>query len=148
MRSPVSLPMPAAARCPAEASTTRSGAPDADQWNYVVVRSIVSYRTADAARQFLTESKDRWSKCVHHTPNIQLNGQAFPKWVSGGLTKTNTRLAIPYTRGAGDRTRSCQRVLSRVVNLIFGIQACAPQQQSAITAAAGIADKIESKLPR
>jgi hypothetical protein len=32
--------------------------PDADQWNYLVVQSVVSYRTADAAREFLTESTD------------------------------------------------------------------------------------------
>jgi hypothetical protein len=123
-------------------------APDTDQWNFLVVQSIVSYRTADGAKEFFTESTDRWSKCTNHTLNIQLNGQAFPNWVSGELTKTDTRLALPYTRGTGDQTRSCQRVLSLVANLILDIQACKPQQQSAITAAADVADKIESKLPR
>ena len=123
-------------------------APDIDQWNSLVVQSIVSYRTADGAKQFYTESTDRWSKCTNHTLNIQLNGQALPKWVSGELTKTDTRLALPYTRGTGDQTRSCQRVLSLVANVILDIQACRPQQQSAITAAADVADKIESKLPR
>ena len=122
-------------------------APDADQWSFLVVQSIVSYRTVDEGRRFLTESANRWSKCTNHTLNIQLNGHAFPKWVSGELTKTDTRLAIPYTRGTGDQGRSCQRVLSLVANLILDIQACKPQQQSAITAAADVADKIESKLP-
>jgi hypothetical protein len=123
-------------------------APDIDLWNFLVVQSIVSYRTADGAREFFTESTDRWSKCSNHTLNIQLNGQTLPKWVSGELTKTDTRLALPYTRGTGDQTRSCQRVLSLVANLILDIQACKPQQQSAITAAADVADKIEAKLPR
>jgi hypothetical protein len=123
-------------------------APDIDLWNFLVVQSIVSYRTADGAREFFTESTDRWSKCSNHTLNIQLNGQALPKWVSGELTKTDTRLALPYTRGTGDQTRPCQRVLSLVANLILDIQACKPQQQSAITAAADVADKIEAKLPR
>jgi PknH-like extracellular domain len=122
--------------------------PDTDQWNFLVVQSAVSYRTADAAREFLTESTDRWSKCSNHTVNIQLNGQTLPKWVSGELAKTDTRLALPYTRGTGDQTRSCQRVLSLVANLILDIQACKPQQQSAITAAADVADRIEAKLPR
>ena len=36
-----------------------------------------------------------------------------PKWRSGDLTKTDTRLAMPYTRANGDQTRSCQRVLAR-----------------------------------
>jgi PknH-like extracellular domain len=123
-------------------------APDIDLWNFLVVQSIVSYRTADGAGEFFTESTDRWSKCSNHTLNIQLNGQTLPKWVSGELTKTDTRLALPYTRGTGDQTRSCQRVLSLVANLILDIQACKPQQQTAITAAADVADKIEAKLPR
>jgi hypothetical protein len=122
--------------------------PDNDQWDFLVVQSIVSYRTADAAREFLTESTDRWSKCSNHTLNIQLNGQVLPKWVSGELTKTDTRLALPYTRSAGDQIRSCQRALSLVANLILDIQACKPQQQSPITAAVDVADKIESKLPK
>lgn len=122
--------------------------PDADQWNFLVVQSVVSYRTADAAREFFTESTDRWSKCTNHNVNIQLNGQALPAWKSGDLTKTDNRLAMPYTRGAGDQTRSCQRVLSVAANLILDIQACKPQQQDSVTAAAAVADKIESKLPR
>lgn len=122
--------------------------PDIDQWDSLVVQSVVSYRTADGAREFLTESTDRWSKCTNHNVNIQLNGQALPAWHSGGLTKTDTRLALPYTRGTGDQTRSCQRVLSMAANVILDIQACKPRQPDAITQAADVADKIESKLPR
>ncbi len=121
--------------------------PNVDLWNFVVVQSIVSYRTADGAREFFTESTDRWSKCTNHTLNIQLNGQPLPKWVSGGLTKTDDLLAIPYTRGTGDQARSCQHALSIVSNLILDIQACKPQQQAAVTQAVAIADKIKSKLP-
>ncbi|WP_407769846.1 sensor domain-containing protein [Mycobacterium sp.] len=122
--------------------------PDIDQWDSLVVQSVVSYRTADGAREFLTESTDRWSKCTNHNVNIQLNGQALPAWHSGGLTKTDTRLALPYTRGTGDQTRSCQRVLSMAANVILDIQACKPRQTDAITQATDVADKIESKLPR
>jgi hypothetical protein len=111
-------------------------------------QSVVSYRTADAAREFFTESTGRWSKCTNHNVNIQLNGQTLPAWHSGDLTKTDTQLAMPYTRGTGDQTRSCQRVLSIAANLILDIQACKPQQQSAVTQAADVAAKIESKLPR
>jgi hypothetical protein len=122
--------------------------PDTDQWSFLVVQSAVSYRTADAAREFFTESTARWSKCTNHNVNIQLNGQALPKWHSGDLTKTDTQLAMPYTRDPGDQTRSCQRALSLVANLILDIQACKPQQESPITQAVDVADKIESKLPR
>jgi hypothetical protein len=122
--------------------------PDADQWDFLVVQSVVSYRTPDAARAFFTESTDRWSKCTNHNVNIQLNGQTLPAWHSGDLTKTDTQLAIPYSRGTGDQSRSCQRALSLVANLILDIQACKPQQQTAITQAVDVADKIESKLPR
>lgn len=122
--------------------------PDVDDWNFLVVQSIVSYRTADAAREFLTESTDRWSKCTNHNVNIQLNGQTLPAWHSGDLTKTDSRLTLPYTRGTGDQTRSCQRVLSLAANLILDIQTCTTRQQSAATQAAAVADKIEAKLPR
>ena len=122
--------------------------PDTDGWDSLVVQSVVSYRTADGAREFFTESTDRWSKCTNHNVNIQLNGQVLPAWRSGDLTKTDTELAMPYTRGSGDQARSCQRVLSLDANLILDIQACKPQQQSAVHLAASVADKIESKLPR
>ena len=122
--------------------------PDADNWNFLVVQSVVSYRTADGARQFLTESSDRWSKCSNHTLNIQLNGQTLPGWRSGDLTKTDTRLALPYTRTSGDQIRSCQRVLQAAANVVLDIQACKPQQQASITTAADVADKIVSKFPR
>lgn len=122
--------------------------PDTDQWSSLVVESVVSYRTTDGARQFFTESTGRWSKCANHKVNIQLNGATLPAWRSGDLTKTGTRLAMPYTRGSGDQTRSCQHVLSMAANLILDIQACKPQQQPAVTQAGAIADKIEAKLPR
>ncbi|MDT5014093.1 MAG: hypothetical protein QOD39_253 [Mycobacterium sp.] len=123
-------------------------APDADQWNSLVVQSVVSYRTADAAREFFTESTDRWSKCTNHNVNIQLNGRALPGWRSGDLTKTDNQLAMPYTRTSGDQSRSCQRALSLVANLILDVQACKPQQPSAVTQAVDVAEKIESKLPK
>jgi len=121
--------------------------PDTDVWDSLVVQSIVSYRTVDAARGFFTDSTDRWSKCTNHNVNIRLNEKPLPAWKSGDLTKTDTRLSMPYTRGSGDQTRSCQRDLSIVANLILDIQACKPQQQDAVAQAADIADKIESKIP-
>jgi hypothetical protein len=122
--------------------------PDTDGWDSLVVQSIVSYRTADSAREFFAESTDRWSKCTNHNVNIQLNGQTLPGWRSGDLTKTDNQLAVPYTRSSGDQTRSCQRALVLAANLILDIQACKPQRQSAVTQAVDIADKIESKLAR
>jgi len=123
-------------------------APDTDGWDSLVVQSVVSYRTADAARKFFTESTDRWSKCSNHNVNIQLNGQALPAWHSGDLTKTDTEIALPYTRASGEETRWCQRVLSIAANLILDIQVCKPKQRPAVNQAAVVADKIESKLPR
>jgi len=121
-------------------------APDTDQWDSLVVQSVVSYRTADAAREFFTESTDRWSKCTNHNVNIRLNEQSLPGWRSGDLTKTDTQLVMPYTRTSGDQIRSCQRALAVAANLVIDIQACKPQQQSPVTQASDIADKIESKL--
>jgi hypothetical protein len=123
-------------------------APDTDSWDSLAVQSIVSYRTADAAREFFTESTDRWSKCTNHKVNIRMNDAPLPAWQSGDLTKTDNQLLMPYTRGDGDQTRSCQRALSVIANLILDIQACKPRQQSPVTQAADIADKIAAKLPR
>ena len=122
--------------------------PDTDQWDSLVVQSVVSYRTADGARDFFMQSVDRWSKCTNHHVNIRLNDQPLPAWLSGDLTRTDTELSLPFTRGSGDETRSCQRFLTIAANLILDIQACKPQQQATLTEAAQVADKIESKLPR
>lgn len=122
-------------------------APDTDQWNTLVVQSVVSYRTADGARDFFTQSADRWSKCTNHHVNIRLNDQQLPAWLSGDLTQTDTMLSMPVTRGSGDQTRSCQRALAVAANLILDVQACKPQQSAPITQAVDIADEIVSKLP-
>ncbi|MHA3023521.1 sensor domain-containing protein [Mycobacterium sp. BMJ-28] len=122
--------------------------PNSEQWDSLVVQSAVTYRTADAAQAFFTDSADRWSKCTNHTVNIRLNEQALPKWVSGNLDKTDTLLSMPYTRATGDQTRSCQRALAVAANVILDIQACKPQQAEPVTAAADIAAKIEAKMPR
>jgi hypothetical protein len=121
--------------------------PDTEQWDNLVVQSVVSYHSVDDATKFFTESADRWSKCTNHHVNITLNGTSLPKWLSGELTKTGTRLAIPVTRGSGDQTRACQRVLSQAVNVIIEVQACAPAG-STVTQAGVIADRIESALPK
>lgn len=123
-------------------------APDTDQWETLVVQSVVSYRTADAARDFFAQSADRWSKCTNHHVNIQLNNQQLPAWLSGELTRTDTQLAIPIVRGEGDQMRSCQRVLTTAANLVIDVQACKPHQHAGVTQAAAIADKIEAALPR
>ncbi|CAN5511711.1 hypothetical protein BH09ACT7_BH09ACT7_39610 [soil metagenome] len=120
--------------------------PDSDRWDNLAVQSVVAYGSVDDARKFFTESAGRWAQCTDHHVNITLNDQKLPKWASGALTKTDDRLAIPVTRGSGDQTRSCQRVLSIAVNVIIDVQACTPPQQSPVTQAAAIADKIESAL--
>jgi serine/threonine-protein kinase len=122
--------------------------PDSDQWDSLVVQSVVSYRTADGARDFFAQSVDRWSKCTNHHVNIRLNDAPLPAWLSGDLTRTDTELSMPFTRGSGAQTRSCQRFLTIAANLIFDVQACKPQQAAPLTEAAQVADEMESKLPR
>lgn len=121
--------------------------PDSEQWDSLAVQSVVSYRTADAARTFFAESAERWSKCTNHTVNVRINDRAMPKWVSGDLERSDILLAMPYTRGVGDAARSCQRALAVAANVILDIQACRPPQERPVTAAVDIAGKIEAKLP-
>jgi hypothetical protein len=120
-------------------------APDTEDWNDLVVQSVVSYPSADAARHFFTESSDRWSKCTNHRVNIHLNGQPLPSWTTGVLSKTDTELLMPATRGSGLQSRSCQRALAVTTNLIIDVEACKP---ATATEAKAIVDQIESKVPR
>ncbi|CAN5711623.1 sensor domain-containing protein [soil metagenome] len=121
--------------------------PDNERWDNLVVQSVVTYHSVEDAKKFFTESADRWSKCTNHHVNITLNGTPLPKWLSGDLTKTDTRLTIPVTRGSGDQIRACQRVLALAVNVIVDVQACAPAGTT-VTQAGVVADRIESALPK
>jgi len=121
--------------------------PDTDAWDNLVVQSVVSYRTADGPRLFLEDSAERWGNCSNHNVNIQLNNQRLPAWKSGDLTREDDRLAMPFTRGSGGGTRSCQHVLQAAANVIIDVVGCGPRAAS-FTKAADIATKIEAKMPR
>jgi hypothetical protein len=120
--------------------------PDTDEWDTLAAQSVVYYLTAEAAGDFFTQSADRWTKCVNHHVNITLNDQPLPKWLSGDLSKTDTQLAMPITRGEGTEVRACQHVLERAANLIIDVEAC-KSQTAPVTAAAELAAKIKAKLP-
>ena len=122
--------------------------PDTDNWRSLVVQSVVSYRTSEAAHGFFLESAQRWSKCTNHTVNVRVNDRAMPRWVSGELTRTGSLLSMPYTRGVGADARSCQRALAIAANVVADIQACRPPQQEPVTVAVDVAAKIAEKLPR
>lgn len=121
--------------------------PDTDPWDSLVVQSVVSYRTTDGPRLFLEDSADRWGQCTNHNVNIQLNDQRLPAWKSGDLTRTDDRLAMPYTRGSDAEMRSCQHVLQAAANVIIDVIACGPRTAS-FTKAEDVATKIEGKMPR
>lgn len=121
--------------------------PDTDDWQTLVVQSVVNYPSTDAAREFFSQSADRWSKCTNHNVNITLNDKPLPKWRSGELTKSDTELAIPFTRGDAVGVASCQRVLAVDNNVIIDVQSCT-RDASPVTTAAVVADEIKSKLPR
>ena len=122
--------------------------PDSDNWDSLVVQSVVSYRSPEAAQRFFDQSASRWEHCSNHRVNIRLNDQPLPAWLSGDLTTSPTRLTMPYVRGSGEQIRSCQRALAVAANVILDIAACRPQQAAAVTAAGDIAELIEAKLPR
>ncbi|MEU0498122.1 sensor domain-containing protein [Mycobacterium sp. NPDC006124] len=121
--------------------------PDTDAWHTLVVQSVVNYPSTDAARDFFDQSADRWSKCTNHNVNITLNDKPLPKWRSGELTKTDTSLAIPFTRGEVNGFASCQRVLAVDDNVIVDVQACS-RDLGSVTMASAVADAITAKLPR
>lgn len=115
--------------------------PDTDTWDAMVVQAVVSYPAADAAKAFFSESADRWSKCTNHHVNMTVNNQPQPKLFFGNLTKTDTELSMPVTRGENER--SCQRVLSVVSNIIVDVAAC---NHDATDEAATVAQKITDRI--
>lgn len=121
--------------------------PDTDAWQTLVVQSVVNYPSTDAAHDFFSQSSNRWSKCTNHNVNITLNGTPLPKWRSGELTKTDTQLAIPFTRDNANGVDSCQRVLAVESNVIIDVQAC-KRDSSTVTQAAAVVHDIEAGLPR
>ncbi|WP_231976802.1 sensor domain-containing protein [Mycobacterium sp. E740] len=121
--------------------------PDTDHWERLAVQSVVSYRTAEGARDFLAESADRWHECRHHSISVQLNNRPLPAWRSDELTVTADRLAMPYTRDDGGQLRSCQHILQAASNVIIDVVACVPSAQP-MTKADDIADHIAAKIRR
>jgi hypothetical protein len=121
--------------------------PDSDDWRELVVQSVVNYPSPDDAKDFFTQSADRWSKCTNHNVNITLNDKPLPKWRSGELTKTDNSLTIPFTRGSSNGVDSCQRVLAVDDNVVIDAQACT-RDLSTVTQAAAVAEAITAKLPR
>ncbi|OBF44630.1 hypothetical protein A5719_06915 [Mycolicibacterium peregrinum] len=122
-------------------------APDNDNWENLLVQSVVIFPSAQDADDFLAQSAERWSKCTDHKVNITLNGEPLPKWKSGTLTRTEDELTLPFTRVDGDQTRDCQRALAAAANLVMDIQACKPAGSS-VTEAADVVDKIKAAMPR
>lgn len=119
--------------------------PDVDDWDAIVVQSVVFYDSPAAAREFLSASAARWSECTNHTVNITLNNESLPKWRSGELEQTDTKLSIPSTRTGGERNHACQHVLAVRSNVVVDVQAC-KLQDSPATQAADIATAIESRI--
>lgn len=122
-------------------------APDNDNWDNLLVQSVVIFPSTQEAADFLNQSAERWAKCTNHNVNITLNGEPLPKWRSGDLTRTDSELTLPFTRVNGDQTRACQRALAVAANLVMDIQACKPAGSS-VTQAADVVDKIKAAMPR
>lgn len=122
-------------------------APDNDNWDNLLVQSVVIFPSAQDATDFLDQSADRWAKCTNHHVNIVLNGERLPRWTSGDLTRTDSEVTLPFTRVDGDQTRDCQRALAVAANLVMDIQACKPAGSS-VTQAADVVDKIKAAMPR
>ncbi len=121
-------------------------APGNDQWRSSVVQSVTSYPTADAARDFLTQSSDRWAKCTNHTVNITLNDQRLPRWRSGQLDAQPDRLRMPISRSTATAASSCEHVVTLRVNVVIDVLACAPRTTD-VRQASAIADRIASHVP-
>lgn len=121
-------------------------APGNDQWRSSVVQSVTSYPTPDAARDFLTQSADRWAKCTNHTVNITLNDQRLPRWRSGELDVAPDRLRIPINRATATATSTCEHVISLRANVVIDVLACAPRTTD-VRQASALADRIASHVP-
>jgi hypothetical protein len=70
----------------------------------------------------------------------------MPAWKSGDLMKTDNVLSMPYTRGSGVLTRSCQHVISVASNVIVDVAACGAKSGD-FDEGTEVAAGIESKFP-
>ena len=123
--------------------------PDTDAWDSLLVQSVVSYRTADGADEFFTQSADRWSRCTNHNVNIRSTTNRCQR----GRVATS-----PGPTSTVDALHPWQRRPDALVSKVHQDrrqpdprrEACKPQQPARRRPleAAEIGDKIESKLPR
>ncbi|MEH3141921.1 MAG: sensor domain-containing protein [Mycobacterium kyogaense] len=121
-------------------------APGNDQWRSSVVQSVTSYPTPEGARDFLSQSADRWTKCSNHTVNITLNDQRLPRWRSGDLDAAPDRLRMPIGRSTETASSSCEHVLSARVNVVIDVLACTPRSAD-MRQASVISERIASHVP-
>lgn len=119
--------------------------PDSEHWRSVAVQSVVLYESPEAARDFVTKSNARWAECTDHRVNITLNDKPLPRWLSGALDATDTRLTIPITRGSDGQIQSCEHVLAVRANVVIDVQACKPQD-TPVTQAGEMTTAIESHV--
>lgn len=122
-------------------------APDTEAWRYLAVQAVVSYPSVEAATAFFNQSADRWSKCTNHHVNITLNDKPLPKWLSGSLDRTPTRLTMPISRGVAPDGQSCEHVLGVAANIVIDVETCMPQSVST-TQATAIADRIQTAISK
>jgi hypothetical protein len=117
--------------------------PDTDAWDVQVVQAGTVYPSSDAAKAFFAASSDRWSKCTNHTVHLTVAGGPSTTFKFGDLDKSDTQLSTSFTRNENER--SCQRVLSVVINVVVDVKAC---NHDSTDSAATIVQQVNDRLTR
>jgi serine/threonine kinase PknH len=92
--------------------------------DHFVDEAVVTFPSADKAREFLQTSQDKWKACAGKTITVTDPSEKDPyRWSLSDLQGQPQRITLVKTQEAGHGWQ-CQRVMSVANNVIVDVQAC------------------------
>lgn len=90
---------------------------------HALIQALVGFRDADAAQQFFSQAKTRWSDCANHSLTVTPSGHRPVTFAFGDVQATDATLSATQTQVGSDRF-TCQRAMGLVNNVIVDTLWC------------------------
>jgi serine/threonine kinase PknH len=114
-----------------------------DSFDHWVHQAVVSFPTADKARDFLQTSEETWKSCAGKTVTVtNTSKNKTYKWTVSSLEGGPPRISLVNTQEAA-KGWQCQRTMSLANNVIVDLNACAYKLNNQ---AGQVSDKIIAKI--
>jgi serine/threonine-protein kinase len=114
-----------------------------DNFDHWVHQAVVSFPTADKARDFMKTSEDNWKSCAGKTITVtNTSKNKTYRWTVSSLDGGPPRITLVNTQEAA-KGWQCQRAMSQANNVIVDINACAYKLNDQ---AGQVSDKIVAKI--